>query len=131
MSARANSSDGESGGAEKDDLDEREDESGGMDHGDLEIMITNFPQFETTHQGRSWLVKNTVSIFEEALHSFDGRTIVLQEYSAQANVDILRACVRAAFWKLYLVGWRREEGALPKHRMLLSKSRFDSLMRFF
>ena len=109
----AHTSDGESEGAKKDGSDEEEDESGEVDDEQLQIMIRKFSEFETTNRSKTWLGKNTEAIFKEALLKFDKESIVLEEYSAQANVNILRGCVRNAFWKLYLVGWRKEDGALP------------------
>jgi hypothetical protein len=127
----AHTSDGESEGAKKDGSDEEEDESGEVDDEQLQIMIRNFSEFETTNRSKTWLGKNTEAIFKEALLSFDKESIVLEEYSAQANVNILRGCVRNAFWKLYLVDWPRGDALPPKTQRRVAKSRLDSLMRFF
>ena len=55
MSLRANSSDGESEGAEKDGSDEEEDESGEFDHQQLQIIIKNFSEFRND-ASRQYLV---------------------------------------------------------------------------
>ncbi len=65
MSLRANSSDCESGGAKKDGSDEEEDESEELDDQQLQIMISNFAEFETTNRGKTWLGNNTEAILKK------------------------------------------------------------------